>query len=148
MADYAAAPIQPIVEGFVTLNGAAPASFDGKGCEPLVVHPGPGVFELVLDAGLIGNSGAVQAIPVQVSGFPPDFTPDPCVQTIVNIFGFPNGIYNIAVRYIASIVPNQGALVVQVIMANVGNVLTDPIATGFNIIVWKGLGGDRAGPQV
>jgi hypothetical protein len=86
---------------------------------------------------------------VQVRVFPPDGTPDPDVRSVVNVRGpFPTGIFNIAVRYVASPTLGVGAPLVQVLLANAGNVLVDPPVTGFTLIVWKGLGGDRAGPQL
>jgi hypothetical protein len=148
MTDFAAAPVQPIVSGLVTL-AAGVWSFSGKGCLPAVGHTGAGIFLLGFDPGLPGNAGAVQPLPVQVRGFPPDPTADPDVRSIVMVRGpFPSGIFNIAVRYITSPFAGVGAPVVQVLFANAGNVLTDPPAGGFDLIVWKGLGGDRAGPQL
>lgn len=148
MPDSAAAPLQPIVSGLVTFAGGA-WSFSGKGCLPTVVHVGAGDFQLTLDAGLIGNAGAVQPLPVQVLGFPPDTTLDPDVRSVVTVRGpFPSGIFNIAVRYITSFTPGVGAVVIEVLFANVANVFTDPPAGGFDLVVWKGLGGDRAGPQL
>jgi hypothetical protein len=84
-----------------------------------------------------------------VGGFPPDPTLDPDVRSVVIVRGpFPSGIFNISVRYVASATVGVGAPVMGVMLANAGNVLTDPPATGFDVIVWKGLGGDRAGPQL
>lgn len=148
MPDFAAAPLQPIVSGLVTFAAGA-WGFSGKGCLPIVGHVGAGIFLLGLDQGLIGNAGAVQGLPVQVPGFPADLTPDPDVRSVVMVRGpFPTGIFNIAVRYITSPFAGVGAPAVQVLFANAGNVLTDPPVGGFDLIVWKGLGGDRAGPQL
>lgn len=147
MADYSAAPVQPIVAGLVSF-AAGVWSFSGKGCQAFVGHAA-GNFLLLLDPGLIGNAGAVQALPVQVPGFPPDATPNPDVRSIVTVRGpFPSGIFNIAVRYTTDPAAGVGAIAIQVLLANAANVLTDPPVGGFDILVWKGLGGDRAGPQL
>jgi len=148
MPDFAAAPLQPIVSGLVTFVAGA-WSFDGKGCKPAVGHPGAGIFVLTLDSGLIGNAGAVQALPVPVPSFPVDPTPDPDVRAVVTVRGpFPTGIFNKSVRYVTSPFPGVGAPFVEILLADVANVLADPPASGFDIIVQKGLGGDRAGPQL
>jgi hypothetical protein len=145
---FDASPIQPILAGLVTFTGGVWV-FSGKGVGPVGVgHIGAGIFALPFDAGLIGNAGAVQPIPVQVPGFPADPTPDPDVRSVVTLRGpFPTGIFNIATRYVFASAA-VGAVSVEVVFANASNVLTDPPAGGFDIIVWKGLGGDRAGPQL
>lgn len=147
MGSASAAPLQPLVAGLVTFAGGV-WGFSGKGCLPIVGHPAAGAFLLAFDPGELGLTGAVQAITVPVRGFPPDPTLDPDVRSIVTVRGpFPSLIFNISARYIAG-APGVGAPVMSVMLASNANVLIDPPATGFDVIVWKGLGGDRAGPQL
>jgi len=144
MGSPSAAPLQPLVAGLVTFVGGA-WGFSGKGCIAPVVHAGAGIFDLGIDFGIYGTT--LDAVVVPVAGFPPDPTLDPNARSIITVRGpFPTGIFNIAVRYLVN--PAVGIVAVQVLLANVANALTDPPVTGFDVVVFKGLGGDRAGPQL
>lgn len=143
MTDYAAAaPVQPIVDGFVSFplgpGPGTPVAFDGKGVSAIVRGASAqGSFILTLDVGLIGNAGAVPAGPV------PPFPPDPDVRTMVTTFGVgsppTSGIASIGVSYITSVVPGVGAFQVEVVTTNLAFLPLDPLA-GFQIIVWRGQG--------
>ena len=88
MPDFAAAPIQPIVEGLVTFPAGpgGAVKFDGKGVSAIIrdgATGGQGGYILVLDQGLPGNAGAV---PFGPSPFPN--APDPDVRSMVTPIGF------------------------------------------------------------
>jgi hypothetical protein len=147
MPDYAAAPIQSIVEGFVTFPGGIPF-FDGKGVSAIVRDPvtgGQGGYILTLDVGLPGNAGAVPfAAPPLEPPVPPAFPPDPDVRTMITplSFGSPplSNIVFIGVSYIPSALTGVGAPQIEIVLANPSSVPTDPV-NGFQIIVWRGIGG-------
>lgn len=148
MTDYAAAPIQPIVEGIVTYPGGAGTQpfFDGKGVSAIVRGVAPvGDFILTLDVGLPGNAGAVPFAPPHFAPpIPAPFAPDPDVRTLVTPFGVGNpptsGVATIGVSYIPSASPGVGAPQIEVVMTNAGFVPHDPPG-GFMIVVWRGIGG-------
>lgn len=142
MTNYAAAPIQPIVDGLVTFSGGVPF-FDGKGVSAIVRGtPLHGDFILTLDVGLPGNAGAVPFFEPQP--FPPPalpFAPDPDVRTLVTPLGFPlSGVASIGVSYIPSALTGVGAPQIEVVMTNAGFNPVDP-SGGFLIVVWRGIGG-------
>lgn len=59
MSDYAAAPIQPIVQGLLTVDAVTNVpTFSGRGVSD-VARVSAGVFDLTLDEGLIGNGGEI-----------------------------------------------------------------------------------------
>ncbi|HYB24720.1 MAG TPA: hypothetical protein VED41_13040 [Solirubrobacteraceae bacterium] len=143
--DNAAAPIQPIVEGLVTYPGGPGTTpqFDGKGVSAIVRDPaalnGKGAFILTLDVGLPGNAGAVPFGPS------PPLLPDPDVRTLVLPIGgtgIPplSGIASIGVSYIPSAQTGVGAPQIEAVFTNAAFVTEDPKG-GFQIIVWRGLGG-------
>jgi hypothetical protein len=138
--DYAAAPIQPIVEGFVSYPGGVGTQpfFDGKGVSAIVRDGAFGGFILTLDVGLPGNAGAVPFGPS------PPLLPDPDVRTLVIPFGSNGipltGIGSIGVSYIPSAVTGVGAPQVEIVLCGSTLVPTDPV-DGFEVVVWRGLGG-------
>ena len=143
--DDAAAPIQPIVEGIVTFpNGVGPIGqpfFDGKGVLQVLRTGAPqGSYAFILDPGLPGNAGAVPAVP-EIPLLAP---PDPDVRTMITPFGSGSppmsGIATIGVSYLLSPLPGVGAFSILVVLENLGFIPTDPI-NGFQIVVWRGLGG-------
>ena len=143
MPDYAAAPIQPIVEGIVTFPGGVGTKpvFDGKGVLQVQRVGAPfGEYLFFLDPGLPGNAGAVPAVPEPPLLAPPD----PDVRTMITPFGVGSpplsGISSIGVEYVASLQPGVGATSIVVRLQNIAFVPTDPV-NGFQIIVWRGLGG-------
>jgi len=144
MGSPSASPLQPLAAGLVTFAGGV-WSFSGKGFIIPVVHAAAGVFDLGIDFGILGTT--LDAVPVPVTGFPLDPTPDPNARSIITVRGpFPTVVFNIAVRYLVT--PAIGIVALQVLLANAANALVDPPATGFDVFLFKGLGGDRAGPQL
>ena len=141
MPDYAAAPIQPIVEGLVTFPGGAPAiSFDGKGVSAIARIAGHplGAYVLTLDEGLPGNAGAVPFGPS------PPLAPDPDVRTLILPIGVGvppvSGVHAIGVAYNPSGISGVGAFQIFIVLTNMVFALVEPV-NGFQIIVWRGLGG-------
>jgi len=134
------APLQILAEGFVTIPGGPGTGlvFEGHGIESVARGTtAQGSFDLVLDRGLIGNAGAVEAVP-QLPLITP---PDPNVRTIVTLLGIaPPGTFTIAVSYFASFLPGVGARIVSVVTTDISLVPTDP-AGGFSFIVLRGFGG-------
>ncbi len=148
--DYAAAPIQPIVQGMVTFPDGVGgiAVFEGNGALPNVTR-GPsavGWLILTLDGGLPGNAGAVPPVaPPQVPPPVPPFAPDPDVRTQILVLNtIPILINTISVSYTVSPTPGVGVTEIVVYLTNGFAVPEDP-AAGFLITVWRGLGG---GPVV
>lgn len=148
MPDYAAAPIQPIVEGLVTYPGGAGTQpfFDGKGVSSITRGVSAlGDFILTLDVGLPGNAGAVPFTSPPVSPpVQPAFAPDPDVRTLVTPLGAgvppKSGVFTIGVSYIPSGLTGVGAPQIEIVTTTAALVPIDPKA-GFQIIVWRGLGG-------
>jgi len=145
MPDYAASPIQPIVEGLVTFPGGPPnIEFDGKGISS-ILYIGMGHYILFFDEGLPGNSGAVPALPE----FPLVLPIDPDVRTNIMPLGVGvppvSGIQAIGIAYIASLVQGVGATAIDIVLTNAAFVGQDP-QNGFEIIVWRGLGGGPVPP--
>ncbi len=154
MPDYAAAPIQPIVEGLVTFPGGVGTQpfFDGKGVVSIVRDPatgGQGGYIFTLDVGLPGNAGAVPFGQSPLQPPLPPFPPDPDVRTMITplSFGGPPPLSNIVfigVSYIPSALTGVGAPQIEVVLENPGAIPTDPV-NGFQIIVWRGIGGGPVG---
>jgi hypothetical protein len=149
MPDYAAAPIQPIVEGLVTFPGGVGTQpfFDGKGVSSIVRDPatgGQGGYILTLDVGLPGNAGAVPFAASPLEPPLPVFAPDPDVRTLVIPLGVGipplSGIASIGVSYISSALTGVGAPQIEVVLTNAVFIPHDPKG-GFQIIVWIGIGG-------
>lgn len=135
------APLQVLAEGFVTFPG-------GVGTAPLLISHGiesisrgstpQGSFDLVLDRGLIGNAGAVEAVPEPPLAPPPT---DPNVRTVVTLLGvIPTGVVTIGVSYILSLVPGVGARAISIVTSNIGLAQIDPV-DGFAFLVLRGYGG-------
>lgn len=162
MTDYAAAAIQPIVQGLVTVPSGVAGSailFSGKGALPagsrLPAFP-IGVIILTLDAGLPGNAGAIEPVPAPVT-VPKLLTPPaPLARTLITMrspaLGSPTTIDAISVAYGNFTVPApvDGSLrQVAITLADTAGALVDPIpagtappftgANGFEIIVWEGV---------
>jgi|SRR5271170_3580110 len=145
MPDYAAAPIQPIVEGLVTFLAGVP-HFDGKGVVSIARGTSLlGDFVLTLDVGLPGNAGAVPFGPPPIEPpVPPAFPPDPDVRTLVIPFGVGSpplsGIASIGVSYNLSPLPGVGVTEIEVVTTGLAFNPIDPPG-GFMIVVWRGIGG-------
>jgi len=138
MTDYAAAPIQPLVQGLVTFPGGVGTTpvFTGRGVSAITRDPAAGGFGgyiLQLDPGLPGLAGALDP------GTPLLPEPDARTTIITRGFGSPpfTPITGIAVSYLLSPVPGVGADRVEVVLTNVANTPTDPPG-GFEIIIWRG----------
>jgi hypothetical protein len=147
MPDYAAAPIQPIVEGIVTFPGGPGTQpfFDGKGVSAITRAAGfpLGVYILTLDAGLPGNAGAVPFAASSLQPPAPAFPPDPDVRTMVTpITTFPAVAFvqSIGVSYIPSALSGVGAPQIEIVITEAVFLPFDP-ANGFQVVVWRGLGG-------
>ncbi|HYB24721.1 MAG TPA: hypothetical protein VED41_13045 [Solirubrobacteraceae bacterium] len=134
MTDYAVTPFQPIVQGVVTATAVAGPVFDGEGISSIERVAGfpAGAFLLTLDAGLIGNAGAV----------PPGTSPlsDPNVRTMLTMRGAGappiSNIVATGVLYVLSPVPGVGADQIIVTTQTFPLALADPNG-GFEIIVWR-----------
>jgi len=152
MSDYAVTPVQPIVQGLVTIPSGTPGGpviFTGKGALPTVTRDpasgsGQGAFILTLDQGLPGNAGALQPLPDQPGA---TFPAVPDARTLVTVRGDPNiappvtTITQIAVAYITSPTPGVGVTQIEIVLTIAG-VGTDPVGTngnGFEVVVWKGV---------
>jgi hypothetical protein len=161
MTDYAAAAIQPIVQGLVTIPSGVAGSailFSGKGALPAGSRPlafPTGVIILTLDAGLPGNAGAIEPVPAPVT-VPRLLTPPaPLARTLLTmrspVIGTPTTIESISVAYGNFTVPApaDGSFTqIAITLANTAGVLIDPVpiggevpggADGFEIIVWEGV---------
>jgi hypothetical protein len=143
MSDYAAAPIQPIVEGFITFPGGSggPIVFLGKGVSQVTrdaLTGGVGSYVLLLDTGLPGNAGAVPAANAPLP------TPDPDVRTLVTPLGVgappSSGVAFIGVSYNPAAGPGIGARSVEIVLQAPGGAFIDPVG-GVYVVVWRGLGG-------
>ncbi len=165
MTDYAAAAVQPIVQGLVTVpTGIATQAlaFTGRGALPV---PGRtigvtlfpmGVIILTLDVGLPGNAGAIE--PAPDGAIPPTLVPAaPLARALITMrspaAGVVSTIDSISVAYGNFSVPTpiDGSLRQIAITLADGAVLTDPVPTpappapataganGFEIIVWAGV---------
>ena len=127
MSDYAAAPVQPIVQGLLTVAGTTP-SFVGKGVSA-VTRVGAGDYKLQLDAGLLGNAGEVVPASMRTlvtlrggSGAPP-------VTTITQV----------AVSYVNSGTADGGFDQIELVFSigGVATELTGAAAGGAEVIAWK-----------
>jgi hypothetical protein len=134
MTDYAVTPFQPIVQGVVTIDPALGPTFEGEGISSITRVAGfpLGAFLLTLDAGLIGNAGAV----------PPGLSPisDPNVRTMLTMrgAGVPpiSNIVAKGVLYVLSPAVGVGADQIIVTTQTFPLALADPNG-GFEIIVWR-----------
>jgi hypothetical protein len=165
MADYAAAAVQPIVQGLITVSAAGGTlTFTGRGAKlvpSLQASPAgigrdntnpQGVIVLTLDKGLPGNAGAVEPVP-DVGGVPAAGPHAPLPRTLVSLRapspGNPTTLDSVAVAYGNFTVPApaDGSLTqVEVVLATSAGALTDPFPTGgvsgsdgFEVIVWEGV---------
>lgn len=146
MTDYAAAPIQPIVQGLLTVDPVSHVpTFHGKGVSA-VTRTAVGadiLYTLTLDEGLPGNAGELQPGPTVLG-------PQPDARTLINIRGsLTNAIVGgtsivaTGVTYIApSTSPDGGVTEVLLVFTNAVPAAVDPtgtVASGVEIIIWKGL---------
>ena len=158
MTDYAAAAVQPIVQGLITITVAGAANivnFAGRGASlaPSATGVGrdgvnpAGVVVLTLDQGLPGNAGAIEPVP-DVGGVLAAAPFAPLVRTLVSprspAAGTPTTLESISVTYGNFTVPApaDGSLRQVEIVFATGGVLTDPIpsaAAGAEVIVWAGV---------
>jgi len=148
--DYAAAPIQPIVQGLLTVaivNGTPTPTFEGKGVSGVTRTALPGgdiVYTLTLDEGLPGNAGELQPGPTIVG-------PQPDARTLINIRGSltnvvvgGTSIVATGVTYAEPSLTDGGLATVLLVFTDTTPAAVDPmgaVASGVEIIIWKGLGG-------
>lgn len=145
MSDYASTPVQPIVQGLVTIPTGVPGDtpvFFGRGISSVVrdVASAQGAFILTLDEGLPGG-GALQPTPDDVL-----IPPAPDARTYVTVRGGSGTppattITQIAVSYLTNATPGVGIDRIEVVLSIAG-AGTDPVGaagSGFEILVWKGV---------
>jgi len=141
MADYAAAPIQPIVQGLVTTVAGPPivSSFFGRGVRKITRVAGPPIsYRLVLDPGLPGNAGALEPLVDTVPPTPP-VAPDP--RTMIQLRSGPTVTAQVVTYAASSILvdgvapPPDGSLNVVVITL----IAVTPVDADFEIITWVGV---------
>jgi len=152
MTDYAAAPIQPIVQGLLTIVAGAPV-FTGVGATVKRTTGGAalGDFTFTLDPGLPGNAG--ELAPTGTFSPPvPGITvaaPDPRALvtmrgSLTNAVPGATSINGIGVSYNTPSAPplgDGGDTTVRVVLT-VAGVATDPTGTaasGAEIVIWKGV---------
>jgi len=139
MADYSAAPIQPIVQGLVTTVAGPPivSSFFGRGIRK-ITRVSAGLYRLVLDPGLPGNAGALEPLVDTVPPTPPA-APDP--RTTIQLRSGPTVTAQV-VTYAASSIALDGIAplldgslnVIVVTLAAAA-----PVDADFEIITWVGV---------
>lgn len=142
----AAAPLQPLVQGFVSIIPGVPPTleFDGHGIVeegPLApIYVGMGHYILFFDPGLPGLAGAVEPLPA----FPQLLPIDPNVRTNIMPLGVGvppvSGVSAIGFAYVASAIAGVGAIAIDIVLTNAAFIPLDP-QRGFEIVIWKGLGG-------
>lgn len=138
MTDYAAAPVQPIVQGLLTITPASDArpigtvSFFGIG----IVTSGPDAPEYV---------SAGRYILTLDPGLPGDVAIDPpfgryMLTVRAPAPGVPTGILSKSLTYIVSVVPNVGATKIEIVLG-IGTppLSEDPEGTPpqVEIIIWR-----------
>ena len=139
MADYAATPIQPIVQGVLTVDAITLVpTFFGTGVSK-ATRSAQGVYQLTLDPGLPGNAGEVAPA---IAGGPPALN----LRSLVTIRGstFPvaggSDIAGIGVSYIDPSASDGGLQQVQLVFTEIETSLgvdpTGQTATGVEVIVW------------
>jgi hypothetical protein len=142
--DYAAAPIQPIVQGLLTVDPVLlTPTFTGRGVSRVTRTTAVGqiLYTLFLDAGLPGNAGELQA-------GPPIVGPEPDARTLVTVRGSPTNaipgstsIVSVGVFY-GGLSPDGGDTTILLVFTNAVPAAVDPtgaVASGVEVIVWKGI---------
>lgn len=145
--DYAAAPIQPIVQGLLTVAivaGSPVPTFEGKGVSSVTrtVAGTDIVYTLILDEGLPGNAGELQPGPTILG-------PQPDARTLINIRGsLANAVHGgtsivaTGVTYAQPSLADGGLTAVLLVFTDATPAAVDPmgtVASGVEIIIWKGL---------
>lgn len=130
MTDYAAAPVQPIAQGLITLVGenVTGIAFFGIGIVPSgpngPLRNGVGDYTLTLDRGLPGN----------VAMDPPFgrvlITPRATAP------GVPTLVLQKSQTFLVNPVPGVGADKIRILFTGAGG--TTPIDSEFEIIIWRG----------
>lgn len=147
MTDYAAAPIQPIVQGLLTVDPVSLVpTFTGRGVRAVTRTTAAGppaqiLYTLFLDPGLPGNAGELQ------SG-PPIVGPQPDARTLVTIRGSATNVIpgstSIASTgvFYGVLSADGGDTAILLVFTDAVPAAVDPtgaVASGVEIIVWKGL---------
>ncbi len=153
--DYAAAPIQPIVQGLLTVSGAAVPpplgphipTFQGKGVSSVTrtVAGADIIYTLFLDEGLPGNAGELQPGPT-VLGPQPDARPINNTRgSLATAVHGGTSIVATGVTYLAPVAqPSTDGAFTAILLVFTDDTPaavdpTDDVASGIEIIVWKGL---------
>jgi len=160
MTDYAAAAVQPIVQGLLTVSGAVgPAvphtpTFSGRGVSA-VSRTALGVYLFTLDAGLPGNAGETSAVgaayalnnqPGAGSGASSTTNvPAPNTRSALTVRGSsgaaPAGATTITSIGITWLTPGaDGAFTQFQLVFTAAGVAVDPsdaVAAGCEIVIWK-----------
>ena len=150
MTDYAAAPIQPIVQGLLTVAivaGSPVPTFQGKGVSAITrtVAGADIVYTLTLDEGLPGNAGELQPSPTALG----PLGPQPDARTLINVRGSltnavigGTSIVATGVTYAQPSLDDGGLTAVLLVFTDTAPAAVDPmgtVASGVEIIIWKGL---------
>ncbi len=140
--DYAAAPVQPLVQGLLTVDPVSLIpTFRGRGVSS-VTRPSIGVYNLNLDVGLPGNAG-------EFAGTSPTTLPAADIRTMVTFRGSPTNpslafattLTDYTVDYINP-GPDGGIRTIQFIFNTVAQFPVDPTgndAAGVEILVFRGV---------
>jgi hypothetical protein len=159
--DYAATPIQPVVQGLITITtnvSGGPVSFQGRGVSSIVRTPGSpnatGDFTLILDQGVPGTYAETPTPAAPAAGGVSTAPFDP--RSLLTARGSPtnanpgaSSIPNLAVMYgnivagafVVAPVAGIGWTAIRVVCTTSAAVVEDPCATfanGVEIISWKG----------
>jgi hypothetical protein len=134
MNDYAAAPVQPIAQGLVTV-GPGPnftTTFFGRGVQA-ITRTAAGAYRLVLDEGLPGNAGETEPLPV---GLAAPAAPDGRTMITLRAGGAAANISAVLVGYAQTAPPpaDGGLNVVEVFLQAL-----IPTDADFEIVVWLGV---------
>ena len=169
MTDYAAAAVQPIVQGLITVPTGLPGGalvFTGRGAllvpnltgalgRPNAPLSATGLIVLTLDVGLPGNAGAIEPLPnnaVPPVGGPAAPLPRALVQVRAPLTGVPTTLTSVSVTYGNFTVPapvDGGLRQVMIQLALAAGTLVDPIPTGgppatggangVEVVIWAGV---------
>jgi hypothetical protein len=146
MTDYAAAPIQPIVQGLLTVDPVTLVpTFEGKGVASVTrtVAGTSILYTLTLDEGLPGNAGELQPGPTfaLILQQPDARTLVTARGSITNAVPGATSVAGIGVAY-GQIGEDGGFKAVLIVFTDATHTAVDPtgaVANGAEIIVWKGL---------
>jgi hypothetical protein len=140
--DYAAAPVQPLVQGLLTVDPISLVpTFQGRGVSS-VTRPSIGVYNLNLDVGLPGNAGELAATS-------PTTLPAADIRSMITMRGSPTNpilafstsVTDYTVDYINP-GPDGGIRTIQLVFQTWAQSPVDPTgndAAGVEIAVFRGV---------